>query len=121
MLEMMKFVVGDPCLLLLTSTGLYGGYIRWKMGNDHEILRNLKNGICNVILLNVAEIPDSLPGLARAQTQRGRQVKVLKRYDGKGVEDVCHPQGGRMLQNTIQFSFLVLVALDSQEGGGNRS
>jgi hypothetical protein len=54
MLEMMKFGVGDPCLLLLTSTGLYGGYICWKMGNDHEILRNLKNGICNVILLNVA-------------------------------------------------------------------
>ena len=48
-------------------------------------------------------------------------MKVLKRYDGKGVEEVCHPQGGRMLQNTIQFSFLVLVALDSQEGGGNRS
>jgi hypothetical protein len=96
MLQMIKFGVGDPCLLLLTSTVLYRGCIRWKVGTDDEILRNLKNGICDVILLNVAEIPDSLPGLARAQTQSGRQVKVLKHYDGKGVEDVCHPQGGRM-------------------------
>jgi hypothetical protein len=66
-------------------------------GNDHETLRNFKNGICEVILLNVADIPDSLPGLTQAQTQRGRQVKVLKCYDGKGLEVVCHPQGGRML------------------------
>jgi hypothetical protein len=63
-------------------------------GNDQEILRNLKNGICDVILLNVVEIPDFLP---QAQTQRGRQVKVLKCCDGKDGEDVCHPQGGRML------------------------
>lgn len=66
-------------------------------GSDHLILRNLKNGICDVILLNVVEILDSLPGLAQAQTQRGRQVKVLKCCDGEDVEDVCHPQGGRML------------------------
>jgi hypothetical protein len=26
--------------------------------NDNEILRNLKNGICNVVLLNVTDIPD---------------------------------------------------------------
>jgi len=66
-------------------------------GNDHKILRNFKNGISDVIVLKVVDIPYSLPGLTQAETQRGRQVKVLKCYDGKGVEDVCRPQGGRML------------------------
>jgi len=50
-----------------------------EVGDDHEILRNLKHGIC-ALLPNGADIPDALPGPAQAPTQRRRLVKVPTCY-----------------------------------------
>jgi hypothetical protein len=71
---------------------------------DHpEILRNFKKLPCDVPLPNVVEIPAASTGPTQARTRRGRLVK--------GVEDVCHPQGGRMLWTLADFCIPSLAAV----------
>jgi hypothetical protein len=42
-----------------------------EVGHDHEILKSLKIGCCDVPLSNVVEVPDASMGPTQARTRRG--------------------------------------------------